>query len=31
MSPPTFLKPGNVVEVVISKIGTLKNPVEYET
>ncbi|KAF2429541.1 hypothetical protein EJ08DRAFT_274788 [Tothia fuscella] len=31
MNPPTFLKSGNVVEVTISKIGTLRNAVEYET
>ena len=30
MKPPQFLKPGNTVEVIISKIGTLKNTVEYE-
>jgi 2-keto-4-pentenoate hydratase/2-oxohepta-3-ene-1,7-dioic acid hydratase in catechol pathway len=25
--PPIFLKPGDVVEVQIEKIGTLRNPV----
>jgi 2-keto-4-pentenoate hydratase/2-oxohepta-3-ene-1,7-dioic acid hydratase in catechol pathway len=30
MKPPQFLHPGNVVEVTISKIGTLRNIVEYE-
>jgi len=29
MKPPQFLKPGNIVEVVITKIGTLSNPIEY--
>lgn len=29
MSPQVFLKPGNVVEVSISKIGTLRNKVEF--
>lgn len=27
MTPPTFLKPGDVVECIIEKIGTLKNTV----
>jgi len=30
MKPPQYLKPGNVVEVTISKIGTLRNPVNFE-
>jgi 2-keto-4-pentenoate hydratase/2-oxohepta-3-ene-1,7-dioic acid hydratase in catechol pathway len=29
MSPPRFLKPGNKMEVSISKIGTLRNVVEF--
>ncbi|KAF2399818.1 hypothetical protein EJ06DRAFT_530597 [Trichodelitschia bisporula] len=31
MSPPQFLKPGNVVEVSITGIGTLRNPIEFES
>jgi 2-keto-4-pentenoate hydratase/2-oxohepta-3-ene-1,7-dioic acid hydratase in catechol pathway len=30
MKPPRWLQPGNVVEITISKIGTLRNPVEFE-
>lgn len=30
MKPPRWLQPGNIVEVTISKIGTLRNPVEFE-
>ncbi|MGD2133937.1 MAG: fumarylacetoacetate hydrolase family protein [Maricaulaceae bacterium] len=30
-SPPLFLKPGDVVEVEISKVGTLKNHVRADT
>ena len=30
MSPPQFLKPGTKMEVQISKIGTLRNVVEFE-
>ncbi|KAF7560942.1 hypothetical protein G7046_g3196 [Stylonectria norvegica] len=30
MRPPKFLKPGDVVEVEISSIGTLRNEVKYE-
>ncbi|KAF2476784.1 fumarylacetoacetate hydrolase family protein-like protein [Lindgomyces ingoldianus] len=29
MNPPRFLKPGTQVEVNITQIGTLKNPVEF--
>jgi 2-keto-4-pentenoate hydratase/2-oxohepta-3-ene-1,7-dioic acid hydratase in catechol pathway len=29
--PPVFLKPGDVVEVEIEKLGVLRNPVEKET
>jgi 2-keto-4-pentenoate hydratase/2-oxohepta-3-ene-1,7-dioic acid hydratase in catechol pathway len=29
MSPPKYLVPGTQMEVSISKIGTLKNPVEF--
>ena len=29
--PQVFMKPGDVVEVEISKIGTLKNPIEAES
>jgi 2-keto-4-pentenoate hydratase/2-oxohepta-3-ene-1,7-dioic acid hydratase in catechol pathway len=29
MKEPQFLKPGDVVEVNISTIGTLRNTVEY--
>ena len=28
-SPPKYLKDGDVMEVAISKIGTLRNKVEY--
>jgi 2-keto-4-pentenoate hydratase/2-oxohepta-3-ene-1,7-dioic acid hydratase in catechol pathway len=30
-TPPVFMKPGDVVEVSISKIGTLKNEVALES
>jgi 2-keto-4-pentenoate hydratase/2-oxohepta-3-ene-1,7-dioic acid hydratase in catechol pathway len=29
LSPPQYLVPGTEMEVNISKIGTLKNPVEF--
>lgn len=29
MSPPQWLKPGDKVEVNVSKIGTLRNGVQY--
>ena len=29
MKEPQFLQPGDLVEVNVSQIGTLKNPVEY--
>jgi 2-keto-4-pentenoate hydratase/2-oxohepta-3-ene-1,7-dioic acid hydratase in catechol pathway len=29
--PQVFMKPGDVVEVEISKIGILKNPIEAES
>jgi 2-keto-4-pentenoate hydratase/2-oxohepta-3-ene-1,7-dioic acid hydratase in catechol pathway len=29
--PPLWMKPGDVVEVTISGIGTLSNPIEYDT
>jgi len=29
MKNPQFLKPGDIVEVNISEIGTLRNHVEY--
>lgn len=29
LNPPQWLKPGDQVEVSISKIGTLRNGVEY--
>ena len=29
--PQVFMKPGDVVEVEISKIGILKNPIESES
>lgn len=29
MSPPQWLKPGDQVEVQLSKIGTLRNGVQY--
>jgi len=29
MKPPRYLKPGNVMEVSISEIGTLRNEVAY--
>ena len=28
MDPPCYLKPGDVVECEIEKIGVLKNPIE---
>ncbi|KAH7625218.1 hypothetical protein B0T09DRAFT_394076 [Sordaria sp. MPI-SDFR-AT-0083] len=31
MNPPRWLQPGTTVEVYISKIGTLRNGVEYQT
>jgi 2-keto-4-pentenoate hydratase/2-oxohepta-3-ene-1,7-dioic acid hydratase in catechol pathway len=30
MNPPQWLKPGDVIEVNISKIGTLHNGVKYQ-
>ncbi|KAK3045748.1 hypothetical protein LTR09_012706 [Extremus antarcticus] len=30
MKPPQYLKPGTIVEVTVSKIGTLRNGVEFE-
>ncbi|KAI5458342.1 hypothetical protein BGZ63DRAFT_456957 [Mariannaea sp. PMI_226] len=30
MKPPQYLKPGTVMEVTVSKIGTLRNGVEFE-
>ena len=29
MKPPQFLAPGTVMEVIVSKIGTLRNGVEF--
>ena len=29
MKPPQFLTPGTVMEVTVSKIGTLRNGVEF--
>ena len=30
MTPPQYLKPGNIMEVKISKIGTLRNGVQFQ-
>jgi 2-keto-4-pentenoate hydratase/2-oxohepta-3-ene-1,7-dioic acid hydratase in catechol pathway len=29
-NPPRFLRPGDVVEVSITGLGTLRNPVKHE-
>jgi 2-keto-4-pentenoate hydratase/2-oxohepta-3-ene-1,7-dioic acid hydratase in catechol pathway len=29
-SPPVWMKPGDVCEIVVDKIGTLRNPIAAE-